>query len=76
MSNLLNTYTNRTTGRTTVMHGVTLCGYVERVADASARGFYYSVQIAKGGQIVPSYCKSNKLADNVAHVHDQWRQAA
>jgi hypothetical protein len=74
MANLLNTYTNRTTGRTTVMNGTTLCGYVEKAADENrARGFYYAVQIAKGGQIVPSYCQSDKFSDNVEHVHSEWR---
>ncbi len=74
MANLLNAYTNRTTGRTTVMNGTTLCGYVEKVADENrACGFYYAVSVAKSGEIVPSWCKSDKFADNVQHVHSEWR---
>lgn len=76
MANLLTTYTNRATGRTTVMHAGNLCGYVERVADENrTRGFYYAVLVAKDGDVVPSYCMSDAFKDNVAHVHNEWAGA-
>jgi hypothetical protein len=69
------TYTNRTTGRTTVMHGVKLCGYVDRCPDENrARGFYYTVSVAKNGDVIPSYCISDKFADNIAHVQREWEE--
>lgn len=73
---LFSTYTARGTGRTTVMHGTKLCGYVERVADTDrrvwARGFYYAVSVSKGGEVVPSYCGADSLAANIAHVQREW----
>lgn len=74
MTNLFSTYTNRTTGRTTVMHGTQLCGYVERVADAGRKaGFYYAVLVAKGGEVVGSYCGEDAFKANVAHVQREWQ---
>jgi hypothetical protein len=71
---LFSTYTNRTTGLTTVMHGTTLCGYVERVADANRKvGFYYAVRVAKGGDVVGSYCAADGFMANVEHVQREWQ---
>ncbi len=76
MANLLSTYTNRATGRTTVMYAGQLCGYVERVADDNRkRGFYYAVRVAKHGDVVPSYCASDAFKNNVAHVYQEWAGA-
>lgn len=71
---LLNHYTNRSTGRTTVMHGTQLVGYVDRVLDADRkRGFYYAVSILNGGFVVPRYCESDKFSENVDYVCQEWQ---
>lgn len=76
---LFTTYTNRQTGKTTVMHGVKLCGYVEKCLDEDRafhkRGFYYAVSVAKGGEIVPGYCAEDGLAANIAWVQQAWQEA-
>lgn len=76
---LFSTYTNLGTGRTAVMHGAKLCGYVEKVLDEERRvwprGFYYAVSVAKGGEVVPSYCMDDSFAANVAHVQREWAAA-
>lgn len=76
---LFSAYTNRSTGRTTVMHGVKLCGYVDKVLDEERRvwprGFYYAVSVLRDGQLVPSWCEAETLKGNIAHVQSEWRRA-
>lgn len=75
MTSLLNHYTNRSTGRTTVMSGTTLCGYVEKVADSDRKsGFYYAVLVAKNDDVVGSYCGSDKLSENIQQVYNEWKE--
>lgn len=73
---LFSTYTNSGTGRTAVMHGTKLCGYVEKVLDENrARGFYYAVLVAKAGEVVGAWCGKESLKDNIAFVQREWEAA-
>ncbi len=65
----LRTYTNRSTGRTTVTVGQHLAGYVDRVGpcDFWPRG-YYAVSVARDGGVVPAWTEGNTLSGCIAFV--------